>query len=1467
MKAIHTRTGARRSGDDYQDIIALEVMTEMLVHPDRYQWLQVEADDFGALDDIVALRTEGSYEVKQVKFSVEPEDDPVDWEYLLAQRKGTNNSEIPSLLQKWFSAYEKIRLGNTLHQASLVTNRIASMQIQNLLSSDGILDFEKSKDKDIIERINKQLGGDENKIKYFFDNFHFCLDKSGLIEYEETVKRRFYSLGGKSEGWLSLKDALRSWIRIKNEPQPKGLITLDHIKRAAMWNQLEQMPQNFEIPNDYILPDREFYKKFKKEIISGNQNCFVLNASPGVGKSTFLSYLWQELNRENVPVIRHHYFLSLSDRTLGRLEHEKIAASLMSEIMHNYQEALVGLSENNPDPADFCKWVTTAGRFFKKQSKRLVIIIDGLDHVWREQQSSENLNRLFEHFLPPLEGIVVVVGTQPVDDKYLPSRLSQFAPREQWIRLPLLDINAVQEWLKFHEVELNMPLKDYDRDRLSQAFFNKSNGHPLHLKYTLRTLLERDMLITEENINNLPGCSHNDIINYYEELWKNLSEQSRQILHLFALTNFPWPPFGLSDCIDPDNRNLAQVSTDLKQVKHLVSYGHLGLQLFHASLAEFVKNHVDHQMYADGLKRIVLNWLQMKAPPYWKWAYEWQILSEMGNQDQVINGLTRNWCIENITKRYSSREANQLFRIGIKSALSLGKIVELVKIGLLRWYYDNVYGYRDTVVHELLFSQLILKEDQYLTNRLFDNLAFLSETEIVQLAEYEKTKDNKDILNKCFIELNSRLKKPQDKRTYSAGDWDLRIGAMNKTAALATEEINVQRFFKYLCRNREDERSIDICETYVKELWLSNNSRILRELLQKDLTTSEHQIAIKYAVFLGFQEKIDLKRDVLNPKSSASPYAAIYYYLKFRDKFDFNANWAYPPNLFKLAEHEHYGNRKKVKNAFHNVFFTFIANDLSNKVTLNNDFIRNLDAHPWVKEFFQKLNKIAFELSNIFIEGRKIKYRWLYKQFEGFKKPNWPDDRDFSDYGLAAERALYQISFDLMIMGLCDRITKEDLITVFDSSFCYLWSWVDAYVDRQKCYMNDDCCAWFFEEQAKEIKNVIEQFNERASHFAKLAYIAANHRKYDKAKEFVSNTAENLLTHGEHKDMILFHILDIIQECHKCGISNTEDWLLKIIPVVACVTDFTDGDETHDLPIEIAKVMSEIMPEYLPKYYIYLCNKEDYFKALSVFHIFLRTADLSKKINQALARTAIDDKSIEILSERLRNGEQNAQGILEDISNYLGGLVPTKSSESEDITATGLHSEKSYPNPSDFPPEDLLKYFEAANVFTPYDRGTCLKPWLEYWGETDRKEDAFKEIVKEEERGHCFGLENYDMLYKLALSLYGKTEAYPWLVKAHIERGGWSHYYSSEAEAVGRWQIIKQDYPGKWLDFIRDTMKSKYGNELDLSMHENIVRLVKYSIFMDQTDLAKEISEQVITSLLEFVSPINFEKPEWLDTK
>jgi len=105
-----TRTGARRSGDDYQDIVALEFMMEWLENPHHYTRMVLEDDDESNrfLDDVRLERSDGTLVVRQVKFSTHPEesDDAWTWETLLAEREGVQRRDgtrrvLPSLLQKW----------------------------------------------------------------------------------------------------------------------------------------------------------------------------------------------------------------------------------------------------------------------------------------------------------------------------------------------------------------------------------------------------------------------------------------------------------------------------------------------------------------------------------------------------------------------------------------------------------------------------------------------------------------------------------------------------------------------------------------------------------------------------------------------------------------------------------------------------------------------------------------------------------------------------------------------------------------------------------------------------------------------------------------------------------------------------------------------------------------------------------------------------------------------------------------------------------------------------------------------------------------------------------------------------------------------------------------------------------------------------------------------------------------------
>ena len=334
MRSEYTPSGVRRAGDDYQDIIALDLLVEMLEHPDRYEWACVEADDAGFLDDVVALRTDGLIVARQVKFSAHPDDatDPYSWDDLLKQRTSDKGKTLPSLLSKWGGSFKELKDAYTGVEASVVSNRRPADDLRNTFAAPGVVDLKRIADANVRDSVVAQLGGEEN-VREFFANFTFQLDQPSLNILEDGILQRFTRLGGDLLGWKSLKDELRNWVRERNSPLPDGRITVVAIKAAAKWQRLEALPEEFVVPPDFVIPDDRFHEQLISLLRTMASGCKVVTGPPGIGKSTYISNLYRELREGKIPVIRHHFYLSRDDPTTQfRCDHLRVASSLMTEL-------------------------------------------------------------------------------------------------------------------------------------------------------------------------------------------------------------------------------------------------------------------------------------------------------------------------------------------------------------------------------------------------------------------------------------------------------------------------------------------------------------------------------------------------------------------------------------------------------------------------------------------------------------------------------------------------------------------------------------------------------------------------------------------------------------------------------------------------------------------------------------------------------------------------------------------------------------------------------------------------------------------------------------------------------------------------------------------------------------------------------------------------------------------------------
>jgi hypothetical protein len=167
--------------------------------------------------------------------------------------------------------------------------------------------------------------------------------------------------------------------------------------------------------------------------------------SPGQGKSTYLRYLCTQLEELEIPYIRHHYFRDLTD-TSGRFSLQEVANCLMAQMEAHHIEHVQGL-RNGPQYRR--EWIEACATAYATEGKVFIIIVDGLDHGWRENdQNRQPLDSLFRCLFPVPENATVLIGTQKVDEVQLPSLFPSFVSTDDWIPIPLMSLAATRGWLE-----------------------------------------------------------------------------------------------------------------------------------------------------------------------------------------------------------------------------------------------------------------------------------------------------------------------------------------------------------------------------------------------------------------------------------------------------------------------------------------------------------------------------------------------------------------------------------------------------------------------------------------------------------------------------------------------------------------------------------------------------------------------------------------------------------------------------------------------------------------------------------------------------------------------------------------------------------------------------------------------------------------------------------------------------------
>jgi len=1444
------RTAIPASGYIYQTLVGIRLLCDWLSNPALYDWVQFEADDqedAKGLDDIVAQRPDGLLELVQVKFTVDPHEprNALSWSWLL-QRKGTKGK---SLLEKWSAAAFRIGL-DRLGKVSLTTNRRpdASFSSQLYGAKVDLTVLPEALRDEVVEHV----GGASNAT-LFFDRFEFSHSYVGYETLDRHVSAELERRHTDHQGWLALYRQAIDWSIRRNSPSPDGRITLEVLRATISERQPRPLDQNFRIPTGYLPPDPEFADAFVEEVASGAWNIRILWGSPGQGKSTFLSYLCSRMTEYGLPFVRHHYFLDLQDPS-DRFSLKSVAHSLIVQMQ---AADVVILPPAGHQPEDLRAWFTACGDAYAAIGKRFVVIIDGLDHVWRENAKIiEPLESLFVQLLPLPANTSLILGTQRVELTQLPVRLNRYTEREHWVELPRMRLSSIRAWLDAQFVANTFRLESTSATpqldqlaELSLAFENVTEGHPLVLTYTFLALVQLSPVLTARRIIEHIPHPLGDARAYYRALWQGLSWQAKDALHLMAEDGFIWPIGALGVCLGVANSKLED------EVGHLLVAVDAGLIAFHGSLYVFVSSEADHHARLQSLLPSVRCWLADEAPAYLRWAWLWLYESRLGAHTALLAGTTRTWAIAALTRAYPVEQISRILAAAEEVAFTSGDYEQAIRKRWLKIRVDSGLTYQLDDPRILENYALRVTPDPYPALLLASEVNQYSILGLHQFAmlclSLGQAERATEVQERMRNKINERLRSG----VMTSHERDQLVELYLEVAA-GTGHYEPAKVLGLI---RQHNREVEVFENFLRDASLASDLNPIMAFVRQPMPLRLRRLVEVEAVRTGawidakLHEWDDFNRFTKHPLSSC--WQIIYKHNAVIDKIP--STQPHDALVQKFASYD----ETEFARYLHFIFFALVGNVLLLPGAQLPGGLGVSSERTWLNSALGKLAVAANKCGLLFARGEYPDFSLIYRLID-LKRPVLSDHEAWADLR-SLTKALSMIAADLFFLGKprsrLSHLPSGEWERSYQSELFDLHDWQTLFLIRHFRLLSEDVVRVQIETQAQALLSTVGLFNRHGSELTELCGWATAYGMSELGERLLANAYRYGLAYGWRKDWRLPSILDAVAEMSLHDPQAAIILLEKLAPIYAEIGEMTEksGASISDL----AGLLLKLMPETYLRFYRFLLDRSEWCEAERVFAAFIETIDESTPAAAVVTAFLWDGESRKSVKKGA-NPQVDAmlsiwgQGCTEsqDVSSeYLG-------SKEEVLDEALMPSIEIYP-PSIFP--DFVAAVREMRLYTQSE--TWFIRWFEYWcdrGKGRELLDALGTALGSTE----FGAESalLDRAFHLCLKLHGPNKAFRWIVEAHRHRRGWAEQYHGAKDSTQRIALVAQHYPKRWAEFVTQTSRSVskiYESERVIPD----VGLMSLLLHVGEVQRALSVLQTIVDLVVEEFEVQPLTRPVWLD--
>lgn len=1454
-------TAITAAGYIYQNRQGLRTLCDWLDAPSRYTQVRFECDDEAVapkgLDDIVVERSDGLFDLQQVKFTPDPSVHLLCWNWMLEKTGKTARSR--SMLRKWFDAFKALdpaRRG----VLSLITNRRPDADIEACLDG-GKISFAKIPEHRRSEVI-AELGGEQD-CETFFSQLQICHSDKGFDTLEQEVDARLRK-HGTLEGIATLKNVALNWATRKNSPPPDGWIKLEHVRSILRSTPPAPLPEDFVVPPGYEVPDETFHREFVRDAVGATSSAIVLTGPPGRGKSTYLSALCDTLAERDIPTVRHHYFLSTTERGRDRLHSYVVEQSIEAQVKRFHPDV-------QAPAGDLRALLEACASHYKKLAKPFVLVLDGLDHVWRiNAEDKRPLDDVFSQIIPCPDNMVLLVGTQPVDDAQLPTDLLAFVPKAEWRTLPAMSENAVLSYLRkaFQEGRLTIGFEGEDvaeaqLQDAATALRTKTNGHPLHVIYATAELEHAGRNLSKWDVEQLKGDLSKDAKFYYASLWEVLPPSLKDTLRLVCAFSFFWPRAAFGEIA----AKVGTAEPDVAKVEHLLHSSAAGLKVFHESLAVFVRATVGYADRIHELMPAVASWLESTAPVSLRVNWLWTVQAKLGDPRNLIRGLTRDWIMLRLEEGYPEPLFDTLLSDALVAALDTSEFAEAYRLEHLRarMVGGSQYQMQNDDMARLVSFTLILTEEDGVVR---EAVASRHEADILRLSALGlalRARGDETVAEACGEEALRRfrgLSRFSDRYSSSAGsdefqfliDAFARLGAIGATPTALAQLVSENGSVVWLPRVQMlvEEGSLDDLMQVAASLALGESKRIISDACVRAAATAGVSIT---------------ERDDFNDLERTPLVAALDVASKRASK-PLNA-----PIPISWLKGNYYERKEDLATLAHHWFFSAVH--LSLCMTAEGETAFEFMRAPVYKgrtnitDFLNALSVAATQVAHHWWRGEFVDFHELFELLNTVEFRRFRQSHDASSAAEDFRSALHRIACDIRLGSVLLSNFDDVALTEETMEAAGKQAWFDStsfriqYSTGMLTRMSDNAAVAFVESQRSLLDAEVR--HETSVHLQiplQLCAISLAHGLSSSARELCKQTWELTTGYAHRKDPTLNNTIDAIGYLVDVAPNDARRLLGLIAPQVHHVLDYTDGKGTRHVLAAADRLLAKLSPSALVTKYEEHTHAGDWSQAEDSLREYVEQGVRVGWPLDALMRTGLHPEIHDALNRIAQEGNSSAVDRLRVLREHVGwdiGLLqPTErpGSDSESKPYTG--------DVTTFTPERLGDLLDSLS--TNYnEKLRLLRHWYQHWekaGQGKRLLAALDDSLLSGE-GRLQGvLELSDLAFQTRRKLSGAKAAWKYLVQAHIHNGAWVGFMEREEATCRRLDLVVKHYPKRCDEFVAATTYGMFGDPEPPRVAPTELMVYFYA---RQKRIAEAVrfAETMVNCVIEDTRTLPLERPRW----